>query len=160
VVSKDDLIAAVWDGRIVSDAALTTRLNVARGAIGDNGEQQRLIKTLPRKGFRFVGPVREEEGAGPQEAAHGGRQDPERQHAGPAPRQRIQFARAADGVRIAWASVGSGLAVVRACNFLNHLERDWESPVWAPFLHAIAKDYRLVRHDSRGNGLSDREPGN
>jgi adenylate cyclase len=60
VVSKDDLIAAVWGGRIVSDAALTTRINVARGVVGDTGEAQRLIKTLPRKGFRFVGPVREE----------------------------------------------------------------------------------------------------
>ncbi|HEX7465369.1 MAG TPA: winged helix-turn-helix domain-containing protein, partial [Usitatibacter sp.] len=60
VVSKDDLIAAIWDGRIVSDAAMTTRLNVVRGAIGDSGEEQRLIKTLPRKGIRFVGTVREE----------------------------------------------------------------------------------------------------
>ncbi len=59
VVSKDDLINAIWNGRIVSDAALTTRLNVARSVIGDSGEEQRLIKTLPRKGFRFVGPVRE-----------------------------------------------------------------------------------------------------
>ena len=59
VVSKDDLISAVWNGRIVSDAALTTRLNAARSAIGDTGEKQRLIKTLPRKGFRFVGTVRE-----------------------------------------------------------------------------------------------------
>jgi DNA-binding winged helix-turn-helix (wHTH) protein len=59
VVSKDDLINAVWNGRIVSDAALTTRLNAARTAIGDSGEEQRFIKTLPRKGFRFVGAVRE-----------------------------------------------------------------------------------------------------
>ena len=59
VVSKDDLINAIWNGRSVSDAALTTRLNVARHAIGDTGEKQRLIKTLPRKGFRFVGAVRE-----------------------------------------------------------------------------------------------------
>jgi TolB-like protein len=59
VVGKDDLTTAIWDGRIVSDAALTTRLTVARGAIGDSGEEQRLIKTLPRKGFRFVGSVRE-----------------------------------------------------------------------------------------------------
>ena len=57
VVSKDDLIDAIWNGRIVSDAALTTRLNAARTAIGDSGEEQRLIKTLPRKGFRFVGTV-------------------------------------------------------------------------------------------------------
>ena len=59
VVSKDDLINAIWNGRSVSDAALTTRLNVARNAIGDSGDEQRLIKTLPRKGFRFVGVVRE-----------------------------------------------------------------------------------------------------
>jgi TolB-like protein len=59
VVSKDDLIDAIWNGRIVSDAALTTRLNVARSAIGDSGYEQRLIKTLPRKGFRFVGLVLE-----------------------------------------------------------------------------------------------------
>ena len=59
VVSKDDLIGAVWNGRIVSDAALTTRLNAARRAIGDSGEEQRLLKTLPRKGFRFVGSVQE-----------------------------------------------------------------------------------------------------
>ena len=61
VVSKDDLISAVWNGRIVSEAALTTRLNAARAAIGDDGDKQRLIKTLPRKGFRFVGAVVEEQ---------------------------------------------------------------------------------------------------
>ena len=61
VVTKDDLLAAVWGGRIVSESALTTRLNAARSAIGDSGEEQRLIKTLPRKGFRFVGAVREDE---------------------------------------------------------------------------------------------------
>ncbi|KRR06217.1 adenylate cyclase 3 [Bradyrhizobium jicamae] len=59
VVTKDDLIGAIWNGRVVSDAALTTRLNAARCAIGDSGAEQRLIKTLPRKGFRFVGQVRE-----------------------------------------------------------------------------------------------------
>jgi adenylate cyclase len=59
VVSKDDLVNAIWKGRVVSDAALTTRLNAARSVIGDTGEEQRLIKTLPRKGFRFVGAVRE-----------------------------------------------------------------------------------------------------
>ncbi|WP_166296584.1 winged helix-turn-helix domain-containing tetratricopeptide repeat protein [Bradyrhizobium sp. 2S1] len=70
VVSKDDVIDAIWNGRSVSDAALTTRLNVARSAIGDSGEQQRLIKTLPREGFRFVGAVREDRG--PASAATAG----------------------------------------------------------------------------------------
>jgi TolB-like protein len=64
VVTKEDLINAVWNGRAVSDAALTTRLNVARGVIGDSGEEQRLIRTLQRKGFRFVGTVREMRGPG------------------------------------------------------------------------------------------------
>ena len=59
VVSKDDIMAAVWDGRIVSESALTTRINAARSAIGNSGDAQRLIKTLPRKGMRFIGAVRE-----------------------------------------------------------------------------------------------------
>jgi TolB-like protein len=61
VVSRDDLIASIWHGRIVSESALATRINAARSAIGDSGEAQRLIKTLPRKGIRFVGTVREEQ---------------------------------------------------------------------------------------------------
>jgi TolB-like protein/cytochrome c-type biogenesis protein CcmH/NrfG len=57
VVSKDDLIASVWDGRIVSESTLTSRINAARKAIGDNGEDQKLIRTIARRGFRFVGAV-------------------------------------------------------------------------------------------------------
>src|SRR6202167_461367 len=50
VVSKDDLLASVWHGRIVSDAALASRINAVRRAVGDNGEHQKLIRTFPRKG--------------------------------------------------------------------------------------------------------------
>lgn len=57
VVSKDDLIASVWGGRIVSDSTLTSRINAARKAIGDNGDEQRLIRTVARKGLRFIGTV-------------------------------------------------------------------------------------------------------
>src|SRR5207244_12091487 len=59
VVTKDDLIGAIWGGRIVSESALTTRINAARTGIGDSGEAQRLIKPLPRKGVRCIGTVRE-----------------------------------------------------------------------------------------------------
>ena len=55
VVSKDDLIASVWGGRIVSDSTLTSRINAARKAVGDSGEEQKLIRTIARKGLRFVG---------------------------------------------------------------------------------------------------------
>jgi TolB-like protein/cytochrome c-type biogenesis protein CcmH/NrfG len=58
VVSKDDLITAIWDGRIVSESTLTSRINAARKAIGDSGRDQKLIRTISRKGFRFVGSLR------------------------------------------------------------------------------------------------------
>lgn len=57
VVSKDDLISAVWHGRMVSESALATCINAARAALGDSGDEQRLIRTLPRKGIRFVGDI-------------------------------------------------------------------------------------------------------
>lgn len=69
VVSKDGLLAAVWQGRIVSESALFNRINAARSAIGDSGHRQRLIKTLPRKGVRFVGLVQEEAAAAQAPAA-------------------------------------------------------------------------------------------
>jgi TolB-like protein/Flp pilus assembly protein TadD len=64
VVSKDDLIAEVWNGRIVSESTLSSRITAVRQAIGDSGEQQRLIRTIARKGHRFVGQVREEQVSG------------------------------------------------------------------------------------------------
>ncbi|HET6605764.1 MAG TPA: transcriptional regulator, partial [Rhodopila sp.] len=59
VVTKDDLLQAIWGGRIVSESALTTRLNAARRALGDDGTAQRLIRTFNRKGVRFMGEVTE-----------------------------------------------------------------------------------------------------
>ena len=63
VVSKNDLIASVWQGRIVSESTLTSRINAARKAIGDSGEQQSLIRTVPRKGLRFVGALQDQPAA-------------------------------------------------------------------------------------------------
>src|SRR6267378_1881747 len=60
VVTRDDLLQAIWQGRIVSESTLTSHVNAVRKAIGDTGKQQRLIRTVARKGLRFVGPVREE----------------------------------------------------------------------------------------------------
>jgi len=70
VVSKDDLIASAWHGRIVSDSTLTSRINAARKALGDSGEDQKLIRTVVRKGLRFVGTVHaKSNGAEPAHAA-------------------------------------------------------------------------------------------
>ena len=71
------------------------------------------------------------------------------------PAQEIRFCTSEDGVRIAWATSGEGPVLVKTANWLNHVELDWESPVWRPWLAELSRGRRLVRYDARGNGLSD-----
>ena len=147
VVSKGDLIASVWGGRIVSDSTLDSRINAVRKAIGDSGEQQTLVRTIPRKGIRFVGEVLQE-----QESS-----EATPRSSGLAHKQEISFCRSSDNINIAYAQVGNGPPLVKAANWLTHLEYDWESPVWSPLLQRLAEKNHLVRYDTRGTGLSDRE---
>jgi pimeloyl-ACP methyl ester carboxylesterase/predicted Ser/Thr protein kinase len=70
-------------------------------------------------------------------------------------KQEIRFCTAKDGVRIAYALAGSGPPLVKTANWLNHLEFDWESPIWRAVLEPLARRHRLLRYDARGNGLSD-----
>lgn len=70
-------------------------------------------------------------------------------------RQSIGFCEANDGVKIAYATVGSGPPLVKTANWLNHLELDWESPIWADMFRELAAEHTFVRYDERGNGLSD-----
>src|SRR5262249_30216172 len=133
VVSKDDMIEQVWGGRIVSESTLTSRINAVRKALGDSGERQQFIRTVARKGVRFIGEVRESKD--PQAAATKPATSPLR--------HQIHFCTASDGVRIAYAEVGQGPTLVKTANWLNHLEYDWESPVWSPLLRALASDHHL-----------------
>jgi DNA-binding SARP family transcriptional activator/pimeloyl-ACP methyl ester carboxylesterase len=73
-------------------------------------------------------------------------------------RQEIRFCRSRDGVRLAFATVGGGPPLVKAANWLNHLEFDWESPVWRRLFQELGSRHLLVRYDERGSGLSDRDP--
>jgi DNA-binding winged helix-turn-helix (wHTH) protein/alpha-beta hydrolase superfamily lysophospholipase len=147
VVSRDDLIASIWGGRIVSESTLATRINAARRAIGDDGTAQRLIKTVARKGFRFTGDVREESGVRPDAALP----------AAEARAQSITFCRTSDAVTIAVATAGEGPTLLKTANWLNHLEYDWQSPIWSPMLKRLAGRFHLIRYDGRGNGLGDRK---
>lgn len=144
VVSKDDLIASVWRGRVVSDSTMDSRINAVRKAVGDSGGEQRLVRTMARKGFRFVG-----------ELATTSKSSKTQESSGTKQQQEVHFCTASDGVRIAYALAGQGLPVVKAANWLNHLEYDWQSPIWSRLLHELATRHRLVRYDERGNGLSD-----
>lgn len=69
--------------------------------------------------------------------------------------QQIRFCQSADGTRIAYATVGTGPPLVKTANWLNHLDFDWESPVWRHIFHGLADGRSLIRYDARGNGLSD-----
>lgn len=146
VVSQDDLIAAVWQGRIVSDSAISARISAARAAIGDDGKRQDWIRTVPRRGFRFIGQVEAVEAS---RRAPATAPDPGTSH------QRVAFCRSRDGTRIAYATSGAGYPMVKAGHWLTHLEHDWHSPLWRPLLDRLGQRFSLLRYDQRGNGLSD-----
>jgi DNA-binding winged helix-turn-helix (wHTH) protein/pimeloyl-ACP methyl ester carboxylesterase len=158
VVNKDELIAAVWNGRIVSDSAITSRINAARRAIGDSGKQQRLIRTIARKGHRFIGEVHPL-----AKTSHGSSMEPATRPSEadrpsvPPGKQTVTFCRTRDGFNLAVASVGRGPVLVRAAHWATNIEYDWQNPVTGPLLQRLVDRFRLVRYDGRGSGLSDRQ---
>jgi pimeloyl-ACP methyl ester carboxylesterase/DNA-binding winged helix-turn-helix (wHTH) protein len=144
-ISKDEMFSAVWQRRIVSDAALASRVKAARQAIGDSGAEQRLIRTVHGRGIRFVAPVQcRDEHDGDRGVAAPSRAS-----------QEIRYCQAVDGTRIAYGLCGEGPPLVKAANWLNHLEMEWQSPLWRHWLDALSAQNTLVRYDERGNGLSD-----
>lgn len=151
VVTKDELIEAVWNGRIVSEATISSRISAARTAVGDDGKAQAVIKTFPRRGFRFIAKAQVPRDQEPQDQAAGSGAG------GPTiPRgQRVRFCKSKDGTQIAYATTGAGPPLVRAGHWLTHLEHDWHSPVWRPILDELGRTFAVTRYDQRGNGLSD-----
>jgi pimeloyl-ACP methyl ester carboxylesterase/DNA-binding winged helix-turn-helix (wHTH) protein len=148
LVTKEELLDAIWGDRFVSESALASRIRDARRAVGDDGRAQRVIRTVHGRGFRFVAEVRTVEPAG---AAARGRSAPSRR----TPVQEVRFCRAPDGVRLAYASAGSGPPLVKAANWLTHLRVDWESIVWGHWLRDLSARFRFVHYDERGSGMSD-----
>jgi len=150
LVTKDELLDNVWGHRYVAPTTLTSRIKHARQAVGDDGDAQRVIRTVHGLGFRVVAEVEERAPAAPADAATTVANVAR-------PEQRIQFCTAPDGVRIACATSGTGPPLVKPPNWMTHLEYDWESPVWRHWLGALSREHALVRFDQRGNGLSDRD---
>jgi DNA-binding winged helix-turn-helix (wHTH) protein len=107
VISKDQMVEAVWKGRFVSDVTLNSRVNAARQAIGDDGKRQAFIRTVPRRGFRFVGELIDET-AGPGVAIEtsNGTRLPETKTRSIAASQDVRFCRSSDGVNLAIATCG------------------------------------------------------
>jgi pimeloyl-ACP methyl ester carboxylesterase len=144
VVPKEELLDTVWGNRFVSESALTSRVKAARQAIGDDGRSQRLIRTAHGRGYQFVAPVDE---AAQSDAAASVSPAP--------PIQEIRFCTTGDGTRLAYATSGAGPPLVKAANWLSHLDYDWDSPVWRHWLAELSRRFRLIRYDERGCGLSD-----
>jgi DNA-binding winged helix-turn-helix (wHTH) protein/alpha-beta hydrolase superfamily lysophospholipase len=137
LVDKDELMAAVWPDAVVEEGNLAHNVSTIRKTLGGGKVDQTFIETVPKRGYRFVGDVTVE--SAPAEG----------------PAQRIGFTTDAEGVRIAYATSGAGAPLVKAANWLNHLDFDWRSPIWRHLIGELSKDRLLVRYDERGNGLSD-----
>ena len=69
--------------------------------------------------------------------------------------QRIRYLRTADGVQLAWAEAGTGPTLIKAANWMTHLEYEWESPVWRHWMRFFSDHFRFIRHDERGCGMTD-----
>jgi len=150
VVPKEELMDAIWGGRFVTEAAVTSRIKQVRRAVGDDGQAQRVIQTVHGRGYRFVAPLRDS--AATDEPSDG--------LTGPIGPVRYTTS---DGLHIAYQvsgrTDGLGPDIVLISGFISHLELDWEDARHAHFLHRLGSMGRLIRFDKRGTGMSDRPPG-
>ncbi|MET0998511.1 MAG: alpha/beta fold hydrolase [Marmoricola sp.] len=153
VVAKEELMDAVWGGRFVSETAVTSRIKQVRRALGDDGQSQRIVRTLHGRGYRFVADVTEPAGTSADRKV-------------PAPRGPSSGKDApvryttSDGLHIAYQVTGGGeIDIVLISGFISHLDLDWDDPRHAYFLDGLGSMGRLIRFDKRGTGMSDRPPG-
>src|SRR5262249_25032319 len=145
LVSKQELMAAVWPETVVEENNLDRNISTLRKALGEQLSGESFIETVPRVGYRFVAPVSE---LGTQSAFSSAA-------TAPVPcRQEIRFCVTPDSVRLAYATVGSGDPLVRVANCFNHLDFEWQSPIWHHWVRDVGQFCSILRYDGRGNGLS------
>jgi pimeloyl-ACP methyl ester carboxylesterase/DNA-binding winged helix-turn-helix (wHTH) protein len=142
LVSKDELIHAVWPDLIVTEDSVVQCIGDIRTALHDDAHQ--IIKTVPRRGYLFAAEL-SDRGLDERPPTIGSRA------------QEITFCRTKDGVSLAVGCVGQGMPLVSIPTWLSHLELDWQSPIRAQLWHFLAERFRLIRYDGRGFGLSDRD---
>jgi DNA-binding winged helix-turn-helix (wHTH) protein/pimeloyl-ACP methyl ester carboxylesterase len=146
LLHKDELLAKVWPDTVVEDNNLDHCVSQLRRVLGDTN--QHFIETVPRQGYRFVQTVRKL--AAPEVVSSESAFEIPK-----IPAQTIRSFLTHDGVNIAYSRCGSGPPLVKAANWLNHLEFEWRSPIWAHWVAEFTKHHTLYRYDERGNGLSD-----
>jgi pimeloyl-ACP methyl ester carboxylesterase/DNA-binding winged helix-turn-helix (wHTH) protein len=152
LLTKEELLRAVWPDAVVEENNLNHTVSILRKALGEHATGQAYIETVPRVGYRFAAkvtavPLHHPAGSSPFESPIG--------LEALGLRQEIRFCRAVDGVRIAYSRVGLGYPLVKAANWMNHLEFEWNSPIWKHWVETLYPHHMVVRYDERGNGLSD-----
>ena len=143
---QESLMDRLWPDVAVEPNNLQYNVSLVRRALADAPGVE--IQTVRGQGYRLVADV--------QGVPVGANSPPASR---PAPKaQRTHFARAHDGARLAYAFVGDGPPLVKAANWLSHVEMDWQGPIWTHWLELLSRGRCLIRYDARGNGLSDWEP--
>ncbi len=145
VVAKDELLDELWGHRFVSESALTARIKAARKALGDSGQSQHMIRTVRRLGYQFVGPVEVGASRATQEDRN--------------PSVAVRFAVGRGDVRLAVGETGSGAPLLKVANWMTHIDKDSDSPIWGHWVRDLSRHHRFIRYDARGCGLSDRDLG-
>jgi DNA-binding winged helix-turn-helix (wHTH) protein/pimeloyl-ACP methyl ester carboxylesterase len=149
LVRKDELMQRLWPDSVVEDNNLDHNISKLRRALQDGASGQKFIETVPRQGYRFIADVQGTSGS------------PTLQTVTPLPEiastseQEVQFFTTSDGVRIAYTLGGSGPPLVRAIDWLNHLDFEWKNPYRRQWFSQIMGHNTLLRYDQRGSGLSD-----
>ncbi len=150
LVRKDELMSRLWPDSVVEENNLDHNISKLRRALGEGTNGDKLIETVPRQGYRFIADVKEVSGAAPGLHSVQPLMDGDN-----LPEQEIQFFTASDGVRIAYTMGGDGPPLVRAVDWLNHLEFEWKNPYRRHWFAQIMRHHTFLRYDQRGSGLSD-----
>jgi DNA-binding winged helix-turn-helix (wHTH) protein/alpha-beta hydrolase superfamily lysophospholipase len=149
LLRKDELMQRLWPDTVVEENNLDHNISRLRRALQDGANGQKFIETVPRQGYRFVADVQQISGP-PAVPAVVPSPSPDLQS-----RQEIQFITTSDGVRLAYTIGGSGPPLVRAIDWLNHLDFEWKNPYRRHWFSQIMRHHTLLRYDQRGSGLSD-----
>ncbi len=141
VVTRDEIIDSVWNGRIVSDSAVSARIATARKAVGDDGKSQSIIRTVHGHGLQLVAKVTSlSSGSIKKEAP-----------------PQVRFARSDTGKSLAYTITGKGPKLIRVPATPADIGLEWQSPRLRGIVEAISEEFELLRYDGFGFGMSDRD---
>ena len=148
LIRKDELMRRLWPDSVVEENNLDHNISKLRRALQDGTNGQKFIETVPRQGYRFIAEV-QEVSTGPILRTV---EAPETQST---PDQEVQFFATSDGVRVAYTIGGSGPPLVRAVDWLNHLDFEWKNPFRRHWFSQLISHNTFLRYNQCGTGLSD-----